>query len=149
MRTKKSQLRPGRVFPFLIFALAAVACQPAARAAEGDITLELNKLEGLDAACRAYILLTNKTKAAFSSLKLDLVMFDKDGIVARRVAVEAAPIVAGKTSLKVFDIQGLKCDGIGRVLLNGVMSCSGDGGPRADCIGLIAASSRAGVPLIK
>jgi len=132
-----------------MFTLAAALLPAPAGADEGDVTLELNKFESIDTACRAYILLTNKTKASFASLKLDLVMFDKDGIVARRVAVEAAPIAAGKTSLKVFDIQGLKCDGIGRVLLNTVMSCADGGGPRKDCIGLIATSSRAGVSLIK
>lgn len=122
----------------------------AASAAEkGRIGVELNKLEPAGDACRAYLLLSNGTAAAFTSLKLDLVTFDTDDIVQRRVAVEAAPIGAGKTSLKVFDISGTQCAAIGRMLLNGVLSCKGAKEQTSDCLALVSVSSRASQPLIK
>ena len=120
-----------------------------AQAADGRLGVELNKLETLSSACRAYLVLSNKTGMAFSDLKLDLVIFDNDGIVARRVAVQGAPVTAGKTTLKVFDIDGVNCDGIGRFLLNGVMTCAAASGGADDCVSLIDTSSRAQVPLIK
>ncbi len=116
---------------------------------KGRIGVELNKLEAAGDACRAYLLLSNGTAAAFTSLKLDLVTFDADGIVQRRVAVEAAPIGAGKTSLKVFDISGIQCQAIGRMLLNGVMSCKGAKAEPADCLALVSVTSRAAQPFIK
>lgn len=120
-----------------------------AHAADGRLGVELNKLETLSSACRAYLVLSNKTGMAFSDLKLDLVIFDNDGIVARRVAVQGAPVTAGKTTLKVFDIDGVKCDGIGRFLLNGVMTCAAASGGTDDCVSLIDTSSRTKAPLVK
>ena len=91
----------------------------------------------------------NKSASAFESLKLDIVVFDTDGIVAKRLAVEAAPLPLGKTSLKVFDIGGLLCDRVGRVLLNEVMTCADDSQARGDCLELISTSSRAPNSFIK
>lgn len=134
----------------VILALGAmIAAAGSARAAEGRIGVELNKLEPLASACRAYLVLTNTAGTAFRDLKLDLVIFDTDGIVARRVAVQGGPIPDGKTSLKVFDIDGVQCAKISRFLLNGVMTCAAPDGARGDCVGLIDTTSRAAVPLIK
>ena len=134
----------------LVIALcAATAVTGPARAADGRIGGELNKLEPLASACRAYLVLTNKAGMAFRDLKLDLVIFDTDGIVARRVAGQGGPIPDGKTSLKVFDIDGVKCPKISRFLLNGVMTCDTQGGQHDGCVGLIDTSSRAPAPLIK
>lgn len=134
----------------IILALGAmIAVAGSARAAEGRIGVELNKLEPLASACRAYLVLTNKAGTGFRDLKLDLVIFDTDGIVARRVAVQGGPIPDGKTSLKVFDIDGLQCAKISRFLLNGVMTCAAQDGPRKDCGGMIDTSSRSTVQMIK
>ena len=111
--------------------------------------MELNKLEQNGAACRAYVVLENGSAMAFESLKPDLVLFDSDGIVARRIALETAPLPPGKTSLKVFDIDGLPCARIGRILLNDVLSCSASGEARDDCLGIVDPSSRGSVPFIK
>ena len=116
---------------------------------EAGVTVELNKLEPRGADCHAYLVLENGTDSVFESLKLDLVMFDPEGIVARRLAVETAPLPARKTRLKAFEIQGLACDGIGRVLLNGVMSCADAEGPREGCLGLVDTAARGGLSFIK
>ena len=118
-------------------------------AAENPVRVELNKLEQNGDACRAYLVLNNGTDLAFESLKLDLVMFDTDGVVAKRLAVETAPLPAAKTSLKVFDMKDLPCAGVGRVLLNAVMSCAETAGARDDCLALIATAARGTVDFIK
>lgn len=123
-------------------ALPASANDPA-------ISVELNKLEPNGDACRAYLVVRNAAGTAFESLKLDLVMFDPDGIVARRLAVETAPLATDKTILKVFDIAGLACPGIGRILMNDVLACHDGAGPRGDCLALVAPSARGAVPFIK
>jgi hypothetical protein len=114
-----------------------------------QISLELNKLEPVSGACRAYLVLANGTGDRLVSLKLDLVMFDNDGIVSQRLAVEVAPLPAGKTSLKVFDIAGLACDRISRILLNDVRACEDGNGARTDCLEAVSTSSRGTVPFIK
>ena len=111
--------------------------------------IELNKLEPNNEACRAYLVLENRAPQAFEALKLDLVMFDPEGVVAKRLAVEAAPLPAGKTRLKVFDVSGLSCDRIGRTLLNDVLTCKDGAGARNDCLDLISTSARNGLSFIK
>ena len=69
----------------------------------------------------------NGTSTAFASLKLDLVVFGGDGIVEKRVGVEAGPLKAGRTSVRTFDLKGLACDGVGRLLINDVLSCEAPG----------------------
>lgn len=113
------------------------------------LSVELNKLEPAENACRAYLVLSNKTEEFFEGLKLDLVMFDADGIVANRLAVEGAPLRPGKTSLKVFDIGGSRCDGIGSILLNEVITCQTVSGQLQDCWSLLQVSARGGVTFLK
>lgn len=136
------------VLACLLTALPASAEPADSGAADARaVDIELNKLEANGEACRAYLVVKNASPQAFDSLKLDLVMFDTDGVVARRLAVEAAPLPPGKTSLKVFDIAGYACDGIGSVLLNDVLACAP--AVAGDCLGLVAASARGEVPFIK
>jgi hypothetical protein len=129
----------------LVFALAALPLH----AAEPAVSIELNKLDPNGGSCRAYLVLKNEARTAFQSLKLDIVMFDGDGIVAKRLAVETAPLPVGKTSLKVFDIAGQPCTGIGRILLNDILACKDAEGQREDCLGVVRPSARGDVPFIK
>ena len=137
----------------VLVAFLAVASIPAGRPAAADpeaaapLAVELNKLEPNGGACRAYLVLKNASARTFESLKLDLVMFDTEGVVAKRLAVQAAPLPQGKTSLKVFDIAGHACGGIGSILLNDVLACAP--ATAEDCLGLIDASARGEVPFIK
>lgn len=133
----------------LLLTLTLAMAVPVARADAPKVQVELNKLEPREDDCRAYLILENRTKQAFTSLKFDLVMFDTDGVVAKRLAVETAPLAAGKTSLKVFIISSLKCDTLGRLLLNEVMACASASGPIDDCQALIATAARGKVPFIK
>jgi hypothetical protein len=132
------------------YVATVVALLPfAVPAQEGRIALELNKLEPASEACRSYVVLQNRTGTAFQTLKLDLVMFDVEGVVAKRLALETAPLPADKTSLKVFDIGGMACEQVGRILLNDVLECAGAEGPQQGCLGLIDVSARGELSLIK
>ena len=113
------------------------------------LTIELNKLETVEAACRAYLVFENKTEATYRSLKLDLVMFGQDGIILRRLAVEGGPLAESKTSVKLFEITGVTCEAIGRVLLNDVISCEDATGTRQDCLDTIVTRSRSPVTFFK
>lgn len=127
--------------------LASGLFRPAAAA--DALALELNKLEPQGDACRAYLVLDNATASAFQALKLDLVLFGPDGVIARRLALDTAPLRAGKTTVKLFDIAGLACADIQRILVNDVLDCRDGHGERTDCIDTLRVSSRAGVELVK
>jgi len=120
-----------------------------AQAQEARISLELNKLEPASNACRAYVVLQNGSGVAYESLRLDLVMFDAEGVVAKRLALETAPLPVDKTSLKVFDISGMECGQVGRILLNDVLDCTDISGTKTGCLALIDVTARGGLSLIK
>ncbi|MFN3868806.1 MAG: hypothetical protein ACK4MF_07060 [Hyphomicrobiaceae bacterium] len=97
---------------------------PAAQGAPKDrIGIELNKIEPLANGCRTYLVIDNDGDAAYSALKLDLVLFQSDGVIGRRVALDLAPLRAKKRSVKLFDLDGTKCDDIASLLINDVMDC--------------------------
>ncbi len=116
--------------------IVASACS--ASAATG-VSVELNRLEPKDGACRVSLVIGNGEAKAFDSLKLDMVFFDKKGVIAKRLAVEAGPLRASKTSVKLFDAGDVACDAIGGVLLNDVTAC---GGGDQDCLGLVTTASK-------
>lgn len=137
--------------PMVLPAGPAIGQQVSEEAAgqSAGVSVELNRLEQTDGACQAYVVVQNRTPADFESLALDLVMFDPDGIVSHRVAVEMAPLPTDKTSVRVFPVEGVDCGSIGRVLLNSVVSCRDGSGERDDCLGLIETSSRTTAPFIR
>lgn len=132
----------------LIAAILTLA-SASALAQAGGIEVELNKLEPVEGACRAYLVTQNLTDTRFDAVQLDVVMFDNDGIVARRLAVQVGPMPKNKTSIKVFDIKNLECQDIGQLLLNDVIECRDDSGARDDCLSLLSVSQRGNVPFIK
>ena len=132
--------------PLLFLSLfAGMSCLHPALAAESGVGVELNKLEPADKNCRATLVVSNRDDAAYSELKLDLVVFDKEGMVAKRLIVDVAPLAAKKTTVKTFDIAGMGCDGMERLLLNDVPAC----GAGSDCLALVETSSRGAVTFFK
>jgi hypothetical protein len=112
------------------------------------VTLELNKLEPQDKACRAYLVVGNNTDAAFSALKLDLVMFQNDGLIGRWFALDLAPLRPRKRSVKLFDLD-VPCDRVGNFLLNDVIECQAEPGPVGDCLARLEVSSLGAIKLLK
>lgn len=131
----------------LLLALGALAGIAAAQ----EIKLELNKLEPQPEtnACRAYLVFDNSAGPAIEALQLDLILFDRDGVIARRLAVDTAPLRAAKTTVKLFDIPDLACTDIRRVLINEVLECRDADGAHADCIERLTLSTRAETQLVK
>ena len=120
---------PLRMIAGAALALAACAGGAPARAAETPLPIELNKLEPLPAAattpagCRVYFVVNNNDADALTQLRLDLILFATDGVIARRVALDLGPLPGKKTGVRLFDLTGQACDGIGRVLINDVLAC--------------------------
>lgn len=137
--------------PLLV--LAILALSPAlgvpAVAEDGKVGVELNKTEDQTGGCRLYFVLDNGVPSAFDVYKLDLVMFGTDGVIARRLAVEVGPLRPTKISVKLFDVSGLACTGIGTVLVNDVLSCKSGADERSNCIDQVTVASRAKIALTK
>jgi hypothetical protein len=110
-----------------------------AQAAETDLRVELNGAEATQGRCRLSFVIENKADTPVESLKLDLVLFNKDGVVQRRLVAEMGPVRRAKTIVKAFDVEG-GCESVGSVLVNDVAACA----PAAlgDCLDRLALASR-------
>jgi hypothetical protein len=90
--------------------------------------------------------LENQSDIAFTELRLDLYIFDADGEIFRRLLLDPGEMEPGKTRVMLFDATEITCGGIGRFLLDGVLSCADTDGSREDCDDLLALSSRLDTP---
>lgn len=129
-----------------LVALALGIAGTAALASDPPVVVELNRLEERGADCRAYLLLDNRGQTPFEVFKLDLVVFDKGGVIARRLALDVGPMRAEKKGVKVFDLSGLGCGDVSSILVNDVIDCGGQG---RDCVALMQVASRGAVKLTK
>jgi hypothetical protein len=103
------------------------------------IRLELNVLESADGRCRVSFVIENKSQAALESLKLELAVFNRDGIVQRRLATELGPVRGAKTVVKAFLVDGT-CDELGSILVNEVTACAP--GDANACLDRLSLSSK-------
>jgi hypothetical protein len=112
---------------WIIVAAALAAPAPASAEEARPVEIELNKLETRERGCEAWLVARNSGPQAHESLRLDVVLFDRDGVIVRRLAVEIGPLPAEKTVVKAFVAEGVACGAIGALLLNDVLSCGGEG----------------------
>lgn len=131
----------------MVLALSIMASTGGNARAEEAIKLELNKVEPAGKGCRIFMVFNNATQNVIETFKPDLVFFDKDGVIADRLVVEGGPLAAGKTRVKLFDVAGLACEQIQRVLLNDIRACGGQ--VPAACLDMTQTSTRGSVEFIK
>ncbi len=139
------------VIAFLAAAAFAASAAIAGQAASQSpaVTLELNKLEPVDKSCRAYVVVTNNDDVAYQAFKLDLVLFQSDGVIGRRFSLDLAPVRPKKKAVKLFEIDGMACDKIGQFLVNDVLECKTERGPAENCLQRLSTSTLTNVQFSK
>jgi hypothetical protein len=96
----------------------------AARSAPNDpIRVELNLAESVQNKCRLSFLIENKSETPIERLTPDLAVFNRDGIIQRRLVAEMGPVYRSKTIIKTFEIEG-ECGQIGSILINDITACA-------------------------
>jgi hypothetical protein len=110
-----------------------------AHAASEQVRVELNGAENQDNRCRLNFVIQNTLARPIDSFKLDLVVFNTEGIVYRRLVTEMAPVRDAKTVVKTFAIDG-GCSEVGSILVNDVTTCAPD--EAATCLDMLGLSSR-------
>ena len=137
----------------LTLVLAMLLVAPGMRMAlaepNGMIHLQLNKLEPGRDGCQTHVVLHNDRARDLQSIKLELVVFDADGVVNRNLVLPFSSLPPDKTKHQAFVLDGLSCDRIGRILVNDVRECTDQEGPVDGCLGLLALTSLAEAPFIK
>lgn len=129
------------------------------------LALELNKLEpvqaapggapagapaGASAGCRAYLVATDPEGGPkVDALRLDLVLFGTDGVIARRIALDVGPVQPGRMQVRPFELRDLACDSISQILVNDALICKIGGADQTDCLDKLRTSSRVSTKLVK
>ncbi len=120
-----------------------------AQAQEAGLTVELNKFEEVEGGCQTFFLFENATGQNFEGFEMSLAILSTDGVIDRLLTIDAAPLPANRTTLKLFEIPDTQCSSIGEILLHDIGSCKPQNGEELDCFGILTLNSRAAAPLVK
>ncbi|WP_170401354.1 hypothetical protein [Ruegeria arenilitoris] len=135
-------------------ALAAILCAlPFAALAETaqdapGLMVELNAVEEVEGACRLTFLVENQTSTSIDSASYQVVIFDAAGVFERITLFGFRDLPAERPRVRQFDIRGTTCENIGRVLINGVSSCTVGGADSDICDQTPTLNSRTEVELL-
>lgn len=136
-------------------ALAVIALgwlAPQAQALAGDeraLGVELNKVEDTEKGCRSVFLLDNETGHELNRFRLDLILFDQDGVYSKQLLLDMAPLYMDKKTVASFVLDDTPCEKIGSILVNDVPACEDGAGAAVDCVKLLEVNSRSKIPLEK
>ena len=125
-----------------------VVAQPLA-AAESELLIELNKLEDTDEGCRSLFVFDNATGHELNRFQVDLILFDQEGVYAKQVMLDMAPLSEDKKVVASFLLPDQQCASIGSILVNDLPQCENGAGAQVDCVKLLEVRSRTDTPLEK
>jgi hypothetical protein len=114
------------------------------------LTVELNKFEENESGgCQAFFLFRNKTGLTLEGFEMSLAVLDTSGIIDRLLTIDAAPLPANRTTLKLFEIPEMSCVNISEILLHEIASCKPQNDDEIDCYPFLELKSRTDAALVK
>lgn len=133
-----------------IAVIATLLYPTTARAGAGQLSIELNKFESTEnGGCQAFFLFRNKTELSFEGFEMSLAVLNTGGVIDRLLTIDAAPLPASRTTLKLFEIPETTCDGISALLLHELSSCRPQNAEEIDCFPFLDLVSRTSASLEK
>ncbi len=122
--------------------LVMTLATPTLAQATPELAIELNALSPSETGCRVTFLATNQMGTELTRSALEVALFGADGGIDRMVSLEFKAMPEGKARVLQFDLSGLDCSNISRVLINDVVACEGDGLDPRICLAALKPSSR-------
>lgn len=112
------------------------------------LAIELNTVEDTGGACRLTFVAQTSAGLAIDQVVFETVVFDQSGGVASLSLFDFRGLPADRQRVRQFDLPGMACASIGRVLINGTNSCV-IGGTESDvCDAALSLGSRIDVELL-
>jgi len=99
----------------------------ASSASAGPIRLELNALNPQQDTCQIVFVAQNESGSDLERLVLEAVLFDRQGRVAVLTLFDLQDLPAARMRVRSFQMAGLACDGLSRLLINGISACVPEG----------------------
>ena len=130
-----------------MFPLAAQGQSSDQEAAEAPfLAIELSAADDVGSACRMSFLVQNGTGGDIAQAVYEMVLFGREGQVALMTLLDFQDLPMGRPRVRQFQFEGLACDDISRVLINGAQTC--EGGDADACIDGLDLSTRTKTELI-
>ena len=108
----------------------------------GAVLVELNRTVVQDGACRLTFMAQNNLDADIEQIVFETVIFTTEGGVERLTLVDLGALPTARPRVREFDMGGLACEDIGRILFNGVDICTGEGLDAETCAAALSPVSR-------
>ncbi len=128
------------VLPMLLVVPAALAQQP-----EALIELDLNAAQPSQGGCRLTFVVANNLATPIDRAAFEMALFNKQGVVDRLSVLDFKGLPAGKTKVSRFDLSGVQCGDLSRVLINDATACEGAGTAPDACAKSLRTRSTSGI----
>ncbi len=132
----------------LIAALLFIGTQAMAQDAPPVLSVELNAQASTEAGCLLTFMISNGHAQAIDSAVFETVLFNTAGQVDRLTLFDFGALPAGRPRVRQFVVDGLACDALGQVLINGPSTCTIDGAESPLCGASLKLGTRTGTELI-
>lgn len=106
------------------------------------LSLELNNLTKGDSGCLATFMAKNDLQRPLERVAFEVVLFDTEGRVDRLLLLDFSPLPENKTRVRQFELAGMECAGISRVLVNDAAECTGTDIEPGSCISSLTTAVR-------
>lgn len=127
----------------VVLSLALVQPSLAQEAPAGpSLELELNAAQPSDKGCRLTFVVANKLGSDLTKTAFEIALFNEAGVVDRLTVLDFKDLPKGKTKVIRFDLPGVDCSGLGRVLINQATECAGPEVPPDSCMRQLKLNSR-------
>ncbi len=133
----------------VLTSLAGMPLAPAlaqTAAPEPHVSLDLNALQPSEGGCRLTFVVANNLATPIDRAAYEMALFNKNGVVDRLTVLDFKALPPGKTKVSRFDLKGVDCAAVGRVLINDATECSGAGTAPDACLASLATKSTSGIP---
>lgn len=117
-------------------------------AAPSGLLVELNTVQDVEQACRLTFVVENGTGSAIDVASYEAVIFDTSGGVVRLTLFNFRDLPEGRLRVRQFDLPGIACNTVGKVLFNGANACTVAEADSLVCHKALKLKSRTEVELI-
>jgi len=125
--------------------LGAAPASAQTAAPEPHISLDLNALQPSNGGCRFTFVVGNALATPIDRAAYEMALFNKDGVVDRLTVLDFKGLPAGKTKVSRFDLSGVDCANLSRVLINDATECTGAGTAPDACLASLRTQSKSGI----
>jgi len=116
--------------------------QDAAKPAGLDV--ELNALTPSAKGCMMTFVATNTMTTPLKKISFELAFFNEKNVVDRITVLDFRDLPLGKKRVRQFDMPGVKCETVSRILINDTPVC--DGPAAGECMSSLVTRSQISVP---